>query len=499
MICPVLPNGPDATTRRSSVRRVVPATPDDPDPRRAPATREQVDAYRFGLRRLESALVRGDPVPMHEQIRAQRRAVAAGAVLGVLGLAAALVAGIVAPSPDWYRKDLVVGSPSGALYVVAHDPDRLVPVANAVAGRLVLAALRPVAPAPGPPVLVDDEVLAAAPRTAAAAVAGAVAADPQRRVAPHWAVCDEVAPAPGGPRLVGSTVLAGSAPGPGEGSDGVLLAVPGGDTWLVTGGRRHRVDLRDPAVRTALGVGGRTPRPASAGLVSALPEGARLVRPRIPGGGAAGPAGLSARVGDVLVSGSAGGPARRYVVLRDGLEEIPPLAADVLAAASRRTAGEVGPEVVAAVPVVHPLDLAGWPEVAPRLPEPAETPVICWTWSGEPGADPAGGVYLGRTPWAGGVVTLARADGAGDALDAVVVGAGGAVRATAPGVAAGAGTLWVVSGSGVVHGVPDDASAAALGITAAAPAPESALRLLPAGASLDVARADRAVDVTVTG
>jgi hypothetical protein len=38
-----------------------------------------------------------------------------------------------------------------------------------------------------------------------------------------------------------------------------------------------------------------------------------------------------------------------------------------------------------------------------------------------------------------------------------------------------------------------------LGITAAAPAPESALRLLPAGASLDVARADRAVDVTVTG
>ena len=474
---------------------MAPATSHDPGPRRTPATREQVDAYRFGLRRLESALVRGDPVPMHEQIRAQRRAVAAGAVLGVLGVAAALVAGLVAPSPDWSKKDLVVGSPSGALYAVAHDPDRLVPVANAVAGRLVLAALRPVAPVPEPPVLVDDEVLVAAPRTAAAAVAGAVAADPQRRVAPHWAVCDEVAAAPGGPRLVGSTVLAGSAPAPDVGSDGVLLAVPGGDTWLVTGGRRHRVDLRDAAVRTALGIGDRTPRPASAGLVSALPEGPRLARPQLPGVGAAGPAGLSARVGDVVVSG----PARRYVVLREGLQEIPPLLADLFAAASGRAAAGVGPEIVAAVPAVHPLDLAGWPEVAPRLREPAETPVACWTWSGEPGADPAGGVYLGRAPWAGGVVTLTQADGAGDALDAVVVGAGGAVRATAPGVAAGAGTLWVVSGTGVVHGVPDDASAAALGITAAAPAPESVVRLLPVGASLDVAKADRAVDVAVAG
>jgi type VII secretion protein EccB len=252
-------------------------------------------------------------------------------------------------------------------------------------------------------------------------------------------------------------------------------------------------------VRTALGIGDRTPRPASAGLVSALPEGPRLVRPRVPGAGAAGPSGLPARVGDVLVSRSAGGPTRRYVVLRDGLEEIPPLVADVLTAASGRTPGEVGPEVVAGVPALHPLDLTGWPAAPPRLTEPAESPVTCWTWSGEPGADPAGGVYLGRTPWAGGVVTLARADGAGDALDAVVVGAGGAVRATAPGVAAGAGTVWVVSGGGVAHGVADDASAAALGITTAAPAPESVLRLLPAGAPLDVAKAGRAVDVAVAG
>jgi hypothetical protein len=73
------------------------------------------------------------------------------------------------------------------------------------------------------------------------------------------------------------------------------------------------------------------------------------------------------------------------------------------------------------------------------------------------------------------------------------------VRATAQGVPAGTGALWVVSAAGVAHGVPDDASAAALGITAAAPAPEAALRLLPTGPSLDVAAAGRAVDMGAPG
>ena len=77
-------------------------------------------------------------------------------------------------------------------------------------------------------------------------------------------------------------------------------------------------------------------------------------------------------------------------------------------------------------------------------------------------------------------VTLAQADGSGGKVDAVAVGAGGAVRATGPGRAAGAGPLWLVSGAGVGYGVADEPTAAALGIAAAEPAPEAALRLLPA-------------------
>ena len=434
--------------------------------------------------------MRGDPVPVHEQVRAQRRAVGAGVVLGVLGLVVALVVAVAVPRPAWQRQDLLVARPSGALYVVAHDPDRLVPVANAVSGRLVLAALRS-APVLTDPVLVDDGGLAGAPRTPAAAVAGAVGADPRARLDPAWAVCDEVTPT-GTP--VGTTVLAGRVPG--GGAEGVLIAVPGGDTWLVAGGHRHRVDLDDGPSRTALGLTGRVPRPASPGLVSALPEGAPLVTPVVPRAGAAGPLGRATRIGDVLVSRPAGAAPRYHVVLDGGLQEVAPLAADVLAAASGRAVTEVGAEVVADLPALRALDLAGWPAAAPVLREPAEAPAACWTWSGVP-ADQVGGVYLGPMPTVGPLVTLAGADGAGTGLDAVAVGAGGAVRATAPGVPAGAGTVWLLSASGVAHGVADEATGAALGIADPAPAPEAVLRLLPVGPVLDVGVAARAVDVGV--
>jgi type VII secretion protein EccB len=455
-----------------------------------PATRDQVDAYRFGLRRLEAALVRSDPVPLHEQIRTQRRAVAAGALLGVLGMAAALAVAVVVPRPDWRAQDLVIGRPSGVLYAVGHDPDRLVPVANAVAGRLVLAALRTGAGGAAEPVLVDDELLVDAPRAATVAVPGAVATDPSRSPAPGWAVCDEVAPHPPGARLIGTTVLAGAATGGADGAEGVLLSA-GGATWLATAGRRHRVDAADPAVRTALGIAGHVPRPASPGLLAALPEGPPLAAPAVPGAGAPGPAGIRARVGDVVVARPVGSAARYHLVLLRGLQEIPPLAADVLAAVSGRPVAEIGSNAVADVAAIRLLDLAGWPAVAPRLREPAEEPVTCWTWSGDPGADPAGGLHLGRLLAAGVPVAVAGADGAGGAVDAVVVGAGGAVRETGP------GGLWLISSAGVAHAVPDERSAGALGVRGAAPAPEVVLRLLPGGPPLDLAAAERALGMFV--
>jgi type VII secretion protein EccB len=465
----------------------------------APATRDQADAYRFGLRRLEAALVRGDPVPLHEQIRSQRRAALVGVVLGMLGLCGAAVLAAVSPQPDWTRQAVVVGAASGAMYAVAHEPDRLVPVANLPAARLVLAALRAggsteADPATATPVPIPDALLDGAPRTPAAAVTGALAVRPDGPpVPPAWAVCDSVTP---DGALAATTVIGGAPPlPPGPAEDGVLLDADG-TTWLVTAGRRHRVAADDGRVTAVLGLTGRVPRAVTPALLSLLPEGPPLVNPAVPGRGRPAPDGLPGRVGDVLVAQPPGGPPQHYVVLTGGVQEVPAVLAELVGAASgAREPRPVGAADLAGADVVDELPAEGWPEVAPLLTEATDAPVLCWTWAA--GGDPVGAVWTGAAPPLAGPapVRLAQADGPGDRVDAVAVGPGGAVRGTGPGREPGTGPLWLVSGSGVAHPVADDATAAALGVTAAEPAPETVLRLLPAGPLLDLADAGRVVDV----
>ena len=466
---------------------------------RAPATRDQVDAYRFGLRRLEAALVRGDPVPLHEQIRGQRRAALAGALLGMLALGGMAIVGLVSPAPDWRSKAVVLGGGSGVMYVVAHGPDRLVPVANLPAARLVLAALRgggasDADPGTAVPVVVPDSALAGAPRTPAATVAGAEAVRLDAPgVPPRWAVCDETREDGRGPTA--TTVVAGADLPPTPSPDAVLLAVPDGRTWLVTGGRRHEVDLDDRPTAAVLGLAGHQSRGGNPDLVSALPVGPALTTPAVRGRGGPAPPGVPGLVGDVLVTSLRGGAQRFHVVLRSGIQEVPATVAEVLRAAGAAVR-EMPPDVVARAAPTTELDVEAWPSTVPRILAPAEAPYVCWTWAAD--ADPAGGVLVGSAlPVPAGMapVALVQADGPGARTDAVVLAEGGAVRATAPGGVPGAGPLWLISATGVAHGVVGAPSAEALGITRAEPAPEAALRMLPTGPSLDAAAAARAVDV----
>ncbi len=462
---------------------------------RAPATRDQADAYRFGLRRLEAALVRGDPVPLHEQVRTQRRAAFAGVLLGLLGLCGAAAYAYVVPRPDWRHEDVVTGATSGATYVVAHDPDRLVPVADLPAARLVLAALGRAQPGSARAVAVPDDELAAAPRTPTAAVPGAVAVTPQATIAPSWAVCDRVG-ADGG--LVATTVVGGAAPtAPAPAGTGVLLSGPDDTEWLVVAGQRHRVDTGDGALLAAFRLTGRLPRAADPALLSLVPEGTPLATPVVRDRGAPAPGALPGRIGDVLVDGT-GDASRFFVVLAGGLQEVPRSMAQLLAVAAGRAPRSVGAAVLGAATFVATLRTDGWPDGPVRVAEPPDAPVACWTWTPE---QAAGGAWFGAAePVPAGVVpvALAQADGPGPRVDAVAVGAGGAVRATGPGRAPGAGPLWLVSASGVGYGVADDATATALGVVAAEPAPDAVLRLLPSAPGLDVAAARHTVDVLPT-
>jgi Type VII secretion system ESX-1, transport TM domain B len=63
-----------------------------------PTTPSQVQAYRFVLRRMESALVRRDAVMLHEPMRNHLRATAVGLLVAVLLLIGFFVVGKIHPT-----------------------------------------------------------------------------------------------------------------------------------------------------------------------------------------------------------------------------------------------------------------------------------------------------------------------------------------------------------------------------------------------------------------
>ena len=480
---------------------------------RSPVTRAQVDAYRFGLRRMDAALVRRDPVPLHEDIRGQRRTVAAGLVLAMLGLAVAAVYGLIFPNPDWHKQTVVVGRQSGALYVVAHGPERLVPVANLAAARLVLAAISPDRAESGQvsPSIVEDATLADAPRTAAAAVPGAAAALPGAGpgLRPQWAVCDETSADRGrAVALSATTVVAGAAPQgrPIDGDRALLLRGSAGTAYLVHHGKRQRVELSDRRATAAFDLGGRAPRPAADRLLDAIPEATPLKVPDVVGAGEPVAAGVPGKVGDVVRSAPPGVPARFYVLLAGAVQQVSAPVAALLQSANPDASAEplaVRWDLLSRLPTKAVLDVADYPEGPLRPLEPAEASTVCLAFAAADGKQ-APEVVVGQAPPtpADRVPTrLAQADGPGPRLDAVYLppGQGAAVRGVVPGQPADTGSLWLVSDTGVAYGVPDAESAAALGITGATAAPEVLLRLLPTGEPLSLAAARRTVDVLDPG
>jgi hypothetical protein len=75
-----------------------------------PTTTSQVQAYRFVLRRMESALVRKDAVMLHEPMRHHLRATAVGLLLAALMLVAFFVFNKIHPTS--------AAAPAGTLIVI---------------------------------------------------------------------------------------------------------------------------------------------------------------------------------------------------------------------------------------------------------------------------------------------------------------------------------------------------------------------------------------------
>ena len=80
---------------------------------RRPTTRLQVSGYRFGLRRIECALLRRDVRTVNEPMRAHSASLAFGWLLATVGLAVCGFVAVLRPHAALDHAEIVMGRESG--------------------------------------------------------------------------------------------------------------------------------------------------------------------------------------------------------------------------------------------------------------------------------------------------------------------------------------------------------------------------------------------------
>ncbi len=462
-----------------------------------PTTRWQVSGYRFLVRRMEHALVRRDVRMLHDPMRSQSRAYAAGLVLGIVALAGCGVLALLRPQGAIGDNKILLGKDSGAVYAVI---DGVVhPALNLSSARLAVGE-------PAKAVSIKESELAKKPRGALIGIPGAPSSlnfDSSGK-GRAWSICDGLKN--DGSQDLTTTVVAGNpvlGSRAGKLGGNSALLVQGRDAaYLVYNNQRARVDMNDPKVTEALGIRGKTPRPISSGLLNAIPEVLPIEPPKIvdPGGM---PTYLlnNHRIGDVVHVAT---KDQFYVVLRTGLQPISSLTADIIRNSNFTAAGNpeidqsqaVGPDVSNELPVQQ------YPAKAPTIVEAKDQPIACMSWKPVAGAgDKADGsrradlaVITGYSlpiPDSSQTTPLAQADGSGQNVDAFYSTPGSGFFVQTTGIEPDSqrrDSMFFIADTGVRYGIKDDKAQKALGMDAqkAKPelAPDQIVGLLAAGPAL---------------
>ncbi|UGT60029.1 type VII secretion protein EccB [Nocardia asteroides] len=459
-----------------------------------PTTRWQVSGYRFLVRRMEHALVRRDVRMLHDPMKSQSRAYAVGLVLALVVLAGCGVLALLRPQDKIGSNTILIGKESGGVYVVIGDT---------VHPALNLASARLAAGEAAKPAIVKESELGKKPRGQLIGIPGAPAAllFDKKGAGRAWTVCDQLK-MDGGSDL-STSVLVGD-PDTGAKADVLpgerALLVQGRDSaYLIYDTKRARVDMSSRAVTDALGITGVTPRPVSDGLLNAVPEVLPLVAPRIDGVGEAPGYSMDGhRIGDVVQLSTTD---EYYVVLRDGLQGISALTADIIRNSTPGAGDATIPQSMrTGVGVSKALQVDDYPRTAPTLVQPKDRPVSCLTWRPiAAAADNGDGARRAELEVLTGVdlplpddartVPLAKADGSGPNADAVYLKPSTGAYVQSTGIdpdSSRRDSLFYVGDTGVRYGIKNAEAAKALGMenVPAEPAPWPIVGLLAAGPSL---------------
>ncbi|WP_099041622.1 type VII secretion protein EccB [Mycobacterium neglectum] len=468
-------------------------------------TRAQVNGYRFLIRRLEHALIRGDSRMIHDPMRGQMRALIVGVVIAVLITGASGVLAFFKPAPNLGDAQILLSKSSGAVFVKIGD--RVHPVLNLASARLIVGTNES-------PKEVDDKFLNPLPRGATVGIIGAPTSirPPDATAMSSWTVCDTLQ-TPGVTETTGSvslqtTVLANEPVLDGDiravDNGHAILAEADGTTYLVYEGVRAPVDLSNPLLINGLHLQDASPRQVSRGLLNTFPLVEPITSVTIDGvGEAAGALGPDYPVGSMVKTVDSRGE-QLYVVLREGLQPVSPATADIIRYGNPGADAEtrdIAPAALANAPIVHHLAVDHYPSVSPQIVSPDPDRVVCMGWQrSNVAAQATVRLLVGHqlpTPDSTQPVRLATADGNGPGVDSVhlVAGTGEYVQATGGGPdSESAGPLFYVSDTGLRYHIKDLPTAEALGVIgvnvadgpANAPqrAPWPVLSLLPAGPNL---------------
>ncbi len=513
-----------------------------------PTSKSQVQAYRFVIRRMQSALVRKDAVMLHDPMRTHSRATMVGVALAIVGLAGFLVVGLLNPANPKPSQGILISAQSGRVYVYAGKPATLIPTFNVASARLIYAAIQQQGKsgkqgqqsgananqAVVAAQTVDDEALQKIPVGRLTGIADGpdlIPTTADQRATGKWAVCDEVARSadlnnPTAQGNIKTTALAGiSSVGDDLKQDqGLLVEAPDQQTYLIyrtpstinqdpnsslrgSDAVRAKIDLNDDAVNTAFSMTGVRPRPVSTALLNAIPQVGDLTIPDIPGKGSPDNFGLNIKIGGVFSVTDSSGQPMDYVVLQDGIEHVSQSVATVIRA--KIAVGNINVPVrqlAQITPITKrpgEIQVSNFPDQIPNVLNANTFPTVCLGWSANT-SDPKfpkehTEVTVGKQlpiPDKAAPVRVGTPNADGVKVDAFWMPPGkAAVVHSAQGPATFKnGPLFLVSSRGTKYGVPDQRTANIVGFTDPVPAPASIVGLLPSGVELTMRAAQKTYD-----
>ena len=460
-----------------------------------PTSKLQVSGYKFLVARLSHALTRHDTSMRHDPARATAMAQMAGVSLIALVALASVALAYFKPQGLRENARIVQSRDSAQLFVTIDN--ELHPVLNLVSAQLIVGS----AEKPRP---VKNQQVQDMPRGALVGIAGAPAEVFQPRQSDSlWTACNVINRPGTAQPDVSSVVIAGDGQHllSQDASAARIVAGPDGATWLLNGGMRRRINIADTALVLGLGLA-RFPSidVISADLFNAIPAGQPISSPVIPNAGAAPayPVAPGVVIGSVIRVPQGESASSWYVVLTEGVQQIPAVMAAVIRnnnAFGAEVAPTAAQDVVAKLPAAVPgLDTKAFSDVPLHSAPSLNQPVTCWQWIKRSGEQQATETlaFLPGLPLDDEQQRLWRHDLVSRPKVSMYAppGSGFFVQTTGPDPRSPAKeTRWWISDSGVRYGLIDEAggktsAAAALGLSTPTPAPWSVLAILAGGPAL---------------